>query len=137
MLAEFKRDSARKELEKVLADINGKRHQLREMEEEEQREESKQRTNNNQQVGAYSRCTVLRSVSVKFPHSENLTLASSVRWNTVRQLSSERQLNWNTKLFIVEPVVICYIVKMQLCGMGYTSNSRITILRNEVCTFEE
>ena len=40
MLAEFKRDSARKELETVLQQIHQKRSQLREIEEELEEEES-------------------------------------------------------------------------------------------------
>ena len=50
MLAEFKRDSARKELEKVLADVSARKHQLRELEEEEKQEEVKKQGQQEQQV---------------------------------------------------------------------------------------
>ena len=50
MLAEFKRDSARKELEKVMTDIASRKHHLREMDEKEQTEENKIKTQQEQQV---------------------------------------------------------------------------------------
>ena len=50
MLAEFRRDAARKELEQVMADMSARKHQLREMEEDEKTEEIKKKSQQEQQV---------------------------------------------------------------------------------------